>query len=126
MNRNGTYSGWTNYETWNVALWFSNDEGLYNELREQAYNSLEEANGDVEEGTRILAKWIESLVDEMNPLAGQASMFSDILGAALKDVNWYEIAGNEVEDQVENYSLNYPVDVEEEELEEDLEEPEDL
>ena len=25
-----SYNGWQNYETWNVALWLQNDEGLYN------------------------------------------------------------------------------------------------
>ena len=24
------YNGWTNYETWNVALWIQNDQFLYN------------------------------------------------------------------------------------------------
>ena len=24
------YNGWTNYETWNVALWICNDQKIYN------------------------------------------------------------------------------------------------
>jgi len=27
-----SYNGWKNWQTWNVALWFANDEGLYDSL----------------------------------------------------------------------------------------------
>ena len=29
-----SYNGWNNYETWNVALWINNTEGLYNLAQE--------------------------------------------------------------------------------------------
>ena len=28
-----SYNGWTNYETWNVALWMDNDEPTYHIAR---------------------------------------------------------------------------------------------
>jgi hypothetical protein len=28
-SQNETYLGWTTYETWNVALWLQNDQGLH-------------------------------------------------------------------------------------------------
>ncbi len=36
-----TYNGWTNYETWNVALWLGNDEGMYRlARRKSSYDEL--------------------------------------------------------------------------------------
>lgn len=33
-----TYNGWKNRETWNVALWIGNDEGLYIMAKEYVEN----------------------------------------------------------------------------------------
>lgn len=80
-----TYNGWKNYETWVVALWIDNDEGSYNESRDLIRDCKE-----TYEAADILKNWIE----EMNPLNDSASPWSDLLGAALSEVDWFEIAEN--------------------------------
>lgn len=40
----GTYEGWANYATWNVALWINNDQGLYEMAKEyDDYESFAES-----------------------------------------------------------------------------------
>ena len=33
LDQDTEYNGWTNYETWNAALWIGNDQGLYETAR---------------------------------------------------------------------------------------------
>jgi len=100
------YNGWTNYETWNVKLWMDNDEGSYNYYREVARNALHMAvakswQTEAEAATYDLSEVIKSDFEEGNPLADACNTYSDLLGAALSSVNWYEIAASLIEAEQE-------------------------
>ena len=89
-----TYNGWTNYETWNVALWLDNDRTEYEVTRSKA--RAYRIGGALHEGRTAageFADWLQEYVDETRPEI-PASMWSDLLSAAFSEVNWYEIAEN--------------------------------
>lgn len=102
-----TYNGWTNYETWVVNLWMDNNEGSYDHWREVAQdiynNSAEEpALGGLgmtkkDDAVYLLADRLkndhEEAKDEiLERLELTSSLWADLLGAALGEANWREIA----------------------------------
>ena len=89
-----SYNGWTNYETWNVALWIDDEEGMYYEAREIVLDNWEDERPWTAGET--LKTWIEELMPDLG-----ASMWSDLLTAALSEVNWTEIAEHYYEDDRE-------------------------
>jgi hypothetical protein len=97
------YNGWSNYETWAVALWIDNEQGSYTYSRELAREALDTAREEgheffsVEENaTAILAHELENEHEQGAPEV--EGVYADLLNAALSEVDWREIASNYVEE----------------------------
>ncbi len=96
--RDTTYNGWSNYETWVVKLWIDNDgyAGGAESVSDLAKELLEKDTAEGEEATSALAKWIEDAIDQdidnSDEKALTEGLFADLLGRSLKQVNWDEIA----------------------------------
>ena len=76
------YNGYSNYPTWNAALWIDNDQGFYSErlgIVQKADNKAEAAN--------TLKEWFEELfpIPTTGPIA-------DMAGWALAHIDWHELA----------------------------------
>lgn len=105
MSNDKSYNGYANYETWNAALWIDNDEGLQTSVLEQASELIgrKDMSSDQERSDvrYELADWIENLIDELKPEL-DASMFSDMLNASLREVDYRELAEGYIDQVLEN------------------------
>lgn len=95
------YNGWTNYETWNLALWLGNDEGSYDYWQERSTEVYRDTDKDAddrrEDAAITLADQLKDEIEENSP-AGVTGFYADILSAAISEVNWYEIARHWIDD----------------------------
>lgn len=102
------YNGWKNYETWCVNLWLTNEQGSSeywnseaNELFEQANRANHQHWTPSEHARFMLADQLKEWHEENNPLTADgvtASVYVDLIGAALSEVDWAEIANALLED----------------------------
>jgi hypothetical protein len=96
MSDRATYNGWSNYETWCVKLWIDQ----YRNWQEQARQVWDATDPDEVFNERsalarlTLANQLQSAHEDARAelFHGNANVLSDLLGAALSEVDWSEIA----------------------------------
>jgi|SRR5437660_6702764 len=97
------YNGHANYETWAVKLWMDNDSGSYDhyqEVSDEVVRRVADGEGNEFAGTSedreriMLAEILKAEHEEGAEafMANQASVYADLMNAALSEVDWYEIA----------------------------------
>ena len=99
------YNGYTNYETWNCALWLDNEPWSQSQMQEKAESLVEamENPHDADEitgTTSLLADFIKDIVSDMeeNITLPTGNMFADMPQAALREIDYYDIAESQIED----------------------------
>lgn len=106
------YQGWANWETWNVALWFGNDEGLYrNAVREAQSRDGFDADG-AEDFVRDL------LPDGTPDFRGEPGKYDEVDWQAIAD-DFNEMAGIEEDEEDEDEEDEEDEDEDEDEFDDE-------
>lgn len=111
------YHGWKRWATWNVYTWLSNLDAQYGGLMEQAKELLEKYE-DEDCSAGVLAESLKLTVCETeNPLVDESSLYNDLLGAALDEVDWVAIAHHFVGEAIYELHPDEEWELEDEEVE---------
>ena len=91
MDKSKKHNGWSNYETWLMALHLDNNIVLYND-----FNEMTQFNNDCEWGSLDMARNLNEWLSEVltDKLDADNYLAQDIIGAFLSEVNWQEIIQN--------------------------------
>jgi len=107
MEASQDYNGWTNYPTWCVNLWLSNDEGLYSMTLDAVRDEYDDASNCIQVRDEIwtleqarrfnTADRLREMVEEIPFMFGECEPLTtgftaDLYGYALGQVDWTEIA----------------------------------
>jgi hypothetical protein len=97
------YNGYPNYQTWAIALWIDNDEGIqeyWNDVATQIRRSHNTRGADEYGNTPDntarydLASNLKEEHEEGIPEEVNWGVYADLLNSALGRVDWYYIAQN--------------------------------
>jgi hypothetical protein len=96
------YNGWTNYETWSVALIIDNDQATHEEVtergREAATGAGFESDGTFTAQDRAkwaFQDWLKEYADELCGIGdddGLSLLATQLLMASLSEVDWVRLA----------------------------------
>ena len=96
------FVGSANYETWCIHQWLTTDKDLSRQCRELTAIAADAAVHSSlvfdgiwttsEAARNLLTDALRELVGELNPVADQTSLFTDLMDTALGEVDWHEIA----------------------------------
>ena len=102
-NTSESYSGWSNYDTWNFKLWLDNETSTQGMI----YNLIKDAiryNKKQMDAIHYIRKFLEQYALENAPEL-ENGFYSDVLSASIRSVNYYQIADAYFFDYLENNNL---------------------
>jgi hypothetical protein len=106
-----SYNGWRNYPTWAVALWLGDDPAEPAATLTRTWHDLSaEHGGTLSDLADALRTFIIEGMDALEKTAG--SLAGDLLGFALGEVDWLELATTYARDHFDGDEEGFAAELE--------------